>query len=91
MMTIHTNSDGALLEVELSGEVTSSAYNDTLIPAIEAALAFVWRQALAVQRHGGGLEGLVISATEDFLPVKSQQTVLGPLVAVDQQALTITQ
>ncbi len=39
MMTIHTNSDGALIEVELSGEVTSSDYNDTLIPAIEAALA----------------------------------------------------
>ena len=39
MITVHTNSDGALIEVELSGEVTSSDYSETLVPAIEAALA----------------------------------------------------
>jgi hypothetical protein len=39
MITVHTNSDGALLEVELSGQVTSSDYTNTLVPAIEAALA----------------------------------------------------
>lgn len=35
---IHTNSDGALIEAELSGEVTSADYSETLVPAIEAAL-----------------------------------------------------
>ncbi|WP_120633195.1 STAS/SEC14 domain-containing protein [Ruegeria sp. EL01] len=39
MITVHTNSDGALIEVELSGEVTSADYTNTLVPAIEAALA----------------------------------------------------
>ncbi|WP_299887072.1 STAS/SEC14 domain-containing protein [uncultured Ruegeria sp.] len=39
MITVHTNSDGALIEVELSGQVTSSDYTNTLVPAIEAALA----------------------------------------------------
>lgn len=39
MITVHTNSDGALIEVELSGEVTSADYTDTLVPAIEAALS----------------------------------------------------
>ncbi|MTI03688.1 MULTISPECIES: STAS/SEC14 domain-containing protein [Alphaproteobacteria] len=39
MITVHTNSDGALIEVELSGEVTSADYATTLVPAIEAALA----------------------------------------------------
>ncbi|WP_420586706.1 STAS/SEC14 domain-containing protein [Ruegeria sp.] len=39
MITVHTNSDGALIEVELSGEVTSKDYSETLVPAIEAALA----------------------------------------------------
>jgi len=39
MITVHTNSDGALIEVELSGEVTSADYTETLVPAIEAALA----------------------------------------------------
>ncbi len=38
MITVHTNSDGALIEVELSGEVTSADYSETLVPAIEAAL-----------------------------------------------------
>ena len=38
MITVHTNSDGALIEVELSGEVTSADYATTLVPAIEAAL-----------------------------------------------------
>ncbi len=38
MITVHKNSDGALIEVELSGEVTSSDYSNTLVPAIEAAL-----------------------------------------------------
>lgn len=38
MMTVHTNSDGALIEVELSGQVTSADYANTLVPAIEAAL-----------------------------------------------------
>lgn len=38
MITVHTNSDGTLIEVELSGQVTSSDYATTLVPAIEAAL-----------------------------------------------------
>lgn len=38
MITVHTNADGALIEVELSGEVTSTDYATTLVPAIEAAL-----------------------------------------------------
>ncbi len=38
MITVHTNADGALIEVELSGEVTSADYASTLVPAIEAAL-----------------------------------------------------
>ncbi|WP_170349138.1 STAS/SEC14 domain-containing protein [Ruegeria atlantica] len=38
MITVHRNSDGALLEVELSGEVTSTDYSEVLVPAIEAAL-----------------------------------------------------
>ncbi len=38
MITVHTLADGAQIEVELSGEVTSADYSDTLIPAIEAAL-----------------------------------------------------
>ncbi len=38
MITVHTNSDGSLIEVELSGEVTSADYATTLVPAIEAAL-----------------------------------------------------
>lgn len=38
MITVHTNSDGALIEVELSGQVTSADYADILVPAIEAAL-----------------------------------------------------
>ncbi|WP_170358655.1 STAS/SEC14 domain-containing protein [Ruegeria arenilitoris] len=39
MITVHKNSDGALIEIELSGEVTSADYTSTLVPAIEAALA----------------------------------------------------
>ncbi|WP_170472892.1 STAS/SEC14 domain-containing protein [Ruegeria arenilitoris] len=39
MITVQTNSDGTLIEVELSGEVTSADYTNTLVPAIEAALA----------------------------------------------------
>ncbi len=39
MITVHRNSDGALIEVELSGQVTSTDYSETLVPAIEAALA----------------------------------------------------
>ncbi|NOD62906.1 MULTISPECIES: STAS/SEC14 domain-containing protein [unclassified Ruegeria] len=39
MITVHTNSDGALIEVELSGQVTSADYTNTLVPAIEAAMA----------------------------------------------------
>ncbi|KIC44728.1 hypothetical protein RA28_13405 [Ruegeria sp. ANG-S4] len=38
MITVQTNSDGALIEVELSGKVTSTDYANTLVPAIEAAL-----------------------------------------------------
>ncbi|WP_170564792.1 STAS/SEC14 domain-containing protein [Ruegeria atlantica] len=38
MITVHTDSDGAQIEVELSGEVTSKDYSETLVPAIEAAL-----------------------------------------------------
>ncbi len=38
MITVHKNSDGSLIEVELSGEVTSTDYATTLVPAIEAAL-----------------------------------------------------
>ncbi|QFT73347.1 STAS/SEC14 domain-containing protein [Ruegeria sp. THAF33] len=38
MITVHTNSDGALIKVELSGQVTSADYADVLVPAIEAAL-----------------------------------------------------
>ena len=38
MMTVHTNSDGAQIEVELSGQITADDYASTLIPAIEAAL-----------------------------------------------------
>ncbi|MBO9444616.1 STAS/SEC14 domain-containing protein [Ruegeria sp. R14_0] len=39
MITVHTDSEGAQIEVELSGEVTSKDYSETLVPAIEAALA----------------------------------------------------
>ncbi|SMO34650.1 STAS/SEC14 domain-containing protein [Ruegeria faecimaris] len=39
MIAVHKNSDGALIEIELSGEVTGTDYSTTLIPAIEAALA----------------------------------------------------
>lgn len=39
MITVHTDSEGAQIEVELSGEVTSADYSETLVPAIEAALA----------------------------------------------------
>lgn len=39
MFTIRTNADGALIEVELSGQITSEDYTSTLIPAIEGALA----------------------------------------------------
>lgn len=39
MITVHTSTDGTLIEVELSGKVTSADYSDTLVPAIEAALA----------------------------------------------------
>ncbi|WP_170788874.1 SpoIIAA family protein [Ruegeria lacuscaerulensis] len=39
MITVHTSSDGAQIEVELSGEVTSTDYSETLVPAIESALA----------------------------------------------------
>lgn len=39
MITVHVHSDGALIEVELSGEVTSADYASTLVPAIETALA----------------------------------------------------
>ena len=39
MITVHKNSDGALIEVELSGEVTSADYASSLVPAIESALA----------------------------------------------------
>ncbi|WP_170414543.1 STAS/SEC14 domain-containing protein [Ruegeria atlantica] len=38
MITVHTDSDGAQIEIELSGEVTSKDYSETLVPAIEAAL-----------------------------------------------------
>ena len=38
MITVHTHSEGAQIEVELSGEVTSKDYSETLVPAIEAAL-----------------------------------------------------
>jgi len=39
MITVKTYSDGALIEVALSGEITSADYATTLVPAIEAALA----------------------------------------------------
>ncbi|WP_170382634.1 STAS/SEC14 domain-containing protein [Ruegeria atlantica] len=39
MITVHTNSEGALIEVELSGEVTATDYSEVLVPAIEAALS----------------------------------------------------
>ena len=39
MIVVQTSSDGALIEVELSGQVTSADYTNTLVPAIEAALA----------------------------------------------------
>lgn len=38
MITVHKTTDGALLEIELTGEVTSRDYTNTLVPAIEAAL-----------------------------------------------------
>lgn len=38
MITVQTNSDGALIEIELSGQVTSADYVSSLVPAIEAAL-----------------------------------------------------
>ncbi|TMV06340.1 STAS/SEC14 domain-containing protein [Ruegeria sediminis] len=38
MISITTHMDGALIEAELSGEVTSSDYADMLVPAVEAAL-----------------------------------------------------
>ncbi len=38
MITVKSHSDGALIEAELSGEVTSSDYAEVLVPAIEAAL-----------------------------------------------------
>ncbi|EEX10362.1 conserved hypothetical protein [Ruegeria lacuscaerulensis ITI-1157] len=38
MISVHKNSDGALVEIELTGEVTSNDYTNTLVPAIEAAL-----------------------------------------------------
>ncbi len=39
MITVHTNSDGTLIEAEFSGEITSADYANTLVPAIEKALA----------------------------------------------------
>lgn len=39
MITIQTNSDGSLIEAELSGEITAADYATSLVPAIEAALA----------------------------------------------------
>ena len=57
------------------------------IQAVEQAVALFRRQAVAMQQNGGGLEGLVVLAPEDFIPVKPQQTVLQPFVAVDQDKL----
>ncbi len=39
MITIQSNSDGSILEAELSGEITALDYANSLVPAIEAALA----------------------------------------------------
>ncbi len=39
MITITTHLDGALIEAELSGEITSDDYAKTLVPAVETALA----------------------------------------------------
>ncbi|KUJ80677.1 hypothetical protein AVO45_06485 [Ruegeria marisrubri] len=38
MITITTHMDGALIEAELTGEVTSRDYNNILVPAVEKAL-----------------------------------------------------
>ncbi|MEM1006076.1 MAG: STAS/SEC14 domain-containing protein [Pseudomonadota bacterium] len=38
MITVQANSDGALIEVELSGQVTAADYATVLVPAIETAL-----------------------------------------------------
>ena len=38
MITITTHMDGALIEAELSGEVTSRDYSNILVPAVEKAL-----------------------------------------------------
>ncbi|SLN45964.1 hypothetical protein TRL7639_02499 [Falsiruegeria litorea R37] len=39
MISVETQSDGAILEVTASGTISSSDYEATLVPAIEAALA----------------------------------------------------
>ncbi|WP_171130202.1 STAS/SEC14 domain-containing protein [Ruegeria sp. HKCCA5014] len=39
MISIQVNSDGSIIEAELSGEVTSADYSSKLVPAIETALA----------------------------------------------------
>ena len=80
-----------VLEVVGDGEGVLVA---VLVQAVQAALARVallidGRQALAVQQHGGGLEGAIVAAAEDLLPVEAQHAVLGPLVAVDEDALAV--
>ncbi|SLN44271.1 hypothetical protein ROA7450_02141 [Roseovarius albus] len=40
MIKIETQVDGALLEVQMTGKIVSSDYEETLVPAIETALSY---------------------------------------------------
>ncbi|WP_425044165.1 STAS/SEC14 domain-containing protein [Primorskyibacter sp. S87] len=54
MITVETQSDGRVLEVEFSGQVTGADYENTLVPAIEKALS------------GTGHVRLLVIAGEEF-------------------------
>ena len=61
MITITTHMDGALIEAELTGEVTSRDYNNILDPAVEKALT-AHDRILLVVIMGEDLEGYDLGA-----------------------------
>ena len=57
------------------------------IEAIQQAGAGIGGQAFAVQQCRCRLKGVGVLAVEDLIPIEAQQTVVGPLVAIEQQPL----
>ena len=55
-----------------------------VVQAVEQARALLGQQAFAVQQGGGGLQRVVLAASEHVVEVEAQQPVVGPLAALDQ-------